>query len=286
LAEIFPDGPKPSERKAIVTIAVGEAMTTFWQRYSLPTWKKYATRYGYDVVAFSKPLDDSPRAQARSMSWQKLLVAGSPGLAGYDVIVWVDADIVINHRVAPCIASTMTSDRIGICEETEFPPAPLFSEMKKRYEQLVIADSAKRGIPHPLDPHRRYGFGPPAKVSFNGGLLVMRPALHRQFLEEVYTQYEDKGPHTLYEQVPLSHRLAETGLYETLDPKFNMQFSKLAAGLGMLVTSRPLADGRIGLIAALLNSSYFLHFAGVWAPLMNDLAFIDFDSDPFCVKRS
>jgi hypothetical protein len=65
-----------------------------------------------------------------------------------------------------------------------------------------------------------------------------------------------------------------------------VQFSKLAAGLGMLVTARPLADGRIGLIAALLNASYFLHFAGVWAALMNDLALIDFDRDPVSVKRS
>jgi hypothetical protein len=286
LAQTIPDGPKPSDRKAIVTFTIGEPMGAFWQKYSLPTWKKYATRHGYDLVVFNRPIDNSERAKARSISWQKLLLAGNPGLAAYDVIVWIDADIVINHRLAPCIASTMTSNRVGICEETEFPSAPLFSEMKKRYGQLVIADAAKRGILHPLDPHRRYGFAQPAKASFNGGLMVWRPAMHRQFLEEVYTQYEDKGPYTLYEQVPLSYRLAEAGLYETLDPKFNMQFSKLAAGLGMLLTPRPLADGRIGLIAALLNSCYFLDFAGVWALLMNDLSLIDFDQDPVSVRRS
>jgi hypothetical protein len=97
--------------------------------------------------------------------------------------------------------------------------------------------------------------------------------------QPVGTLYSDR-------QIELSHRLADTSLYETLDPKFNVQFSKLAAGLGLLVTSRPLADGRIGLIAALLNSCYFLHFAGVWALLMNDLALIDFDQDPVSVRRS
>jgi hypothetical protein len=271
-------------RKAIVTIVVGDLVQAFWQRYSRPTWQKYAERHGYDLVVIDKLMDTSLRARARSVAWQKLLIANDDRLGRYETVVWLDADIVINHHLAPCIAEGMRKDRIGICEETKFPPDPLFSEMSRQCKELILASSAKRGIPYPLDPHRRYGFSEPAKLSFNTGVMVLRPALHRRLLERVYTEFEDKGPDTLYEQVPLSHSIVESGLYEVLDPKFNVHFSKLAAGLGMLVTSRPLADGRIGLIAALLNVSYFLHFAGVWAVLMNDLALLDLDSNPMRVR--
>jgi hypothetical protein len=267
-------------RKAIVTIVIGDAMKAFWQRYSRPTWEKYAERHGYDLVVIDRPIDTSPRAAGRSVAWQKLLVTGDRRLTPYDVVVWLDADILINHHRAPCIASTMISDRIGICEEMKLPSDPLFSEVIRNWQNHVLFNSAKRRLAYPLDPHRRYGFSEPAKLNFNTGVMVLRPALHARLLGRVYEEYEDMGPGTLYEQVPLSYCIAESGLHEILDPKFNVHFVKLAAGLGMLAVARPVIDGRIALIAALLNVSYFLHFAGVWAKLMKDLALIELDHDP------
>src|SRR5262249_11172081 len=152
--------------------------------------------------------------------WQKLLIAGHPRARAYDVVVWIDADIVINHWLAPCIASSLSTDGIGICEETELPHEGLFSEMAKANLAFWQQAGEKVKIPHPLDPFRRYGFAERPARYFNTGVVVLRPALHREFLEGIYNRYEDKGPHCNYEQIPLSYELETKNKCEVIDPKY------------------------------------------------------------------
>lgn len=140
------------------------------------------------------------------------------------------------------------------------------------------------------NPFRRYGFAVQPSRFFNTGVMVLRPELHREFLENVYRRYEDRGPGHLYEQVPFSYELAKTGQYEIIDPKYNVLYLKFLIGFrypwmwnAIAAPSRAIVSGRAAFLAGLLTNMYFLHFAGVQS-LTQDLAFLNLDSDPIQLK--
>ncbi|HVT88122.1 MAG TPA: hypothetical protein VHD56_04660, partial [Tepidisphaeraceae bacterium] len=73
--------------KAIVTIIVGERYQKLWQTHARQSWEHYAQKHGYSLIVINQPLDPSPAAAQRSMSWQKLLVLGLPEVRTFDRIV-------------------------------------------------------------------------------------------------------------------------------------------------------------------------------------------------------
>lgn len=278
-------GTEGGMRKAIVTIVHGEDYLGRWRAYALPTWESYADRHGYSgIIAITAPLDASSRAQSRSIAWQKLLVAGHPEVREHDAAVWLDADIVINHQLAPCIVAAQSTDRIGLCEETQLPDHPLFSQMVGNIRSNLIEGCARLGIPHPLDPFKRYGLTDLPSKYFNTGVMVFRPREHGALFEAVYHGYEDRGPGRLYEQVPFSYEVARHGLYETLDPKFNVLYGKFYVAMGGHHAKRVVLDGRAAILAAILSNVYFLHFAGIQYA-MRDVDLLDFRSSPIRLRR-
>lgn len=269
------------QRKAIVTIVHGEHFQRTWKQFSRPNWRRYAERHRYELLVLDQPLDQSPRATARSIAWQKLLIASHPQARRYDVLVWIDADVVINHWRAPCIVASLSTDRIGVCEETELPREGLFSEMVKANLAFWEQAGERAKMPYPLDPFRRYGFAERPTRYFNTGVLVVRPALHREFLEDIYNRYEDKGPYCNYEQIPLSYEMERHNNCEVMDPKYNVLLVQLLLAFGYPHSRRSptLLSGRALFLGRLLSNIYFLHFAGVHH-LMPDLALIDSRSEP------
>ena len=273
-------------RKAIVTIVHGESYRRRWSAHALPTWRRYAARHGYrSIIVIDRPLDESERARSRSIAWQKLLVAGHPEVEKHDVAVWVDADIVMNHRLAPCVVSALTTDKVGVCEEMELPTDALFAQMVRTNEKNLLEGCARLGIPHPTDPFRRYGLSEPPERYFNTGVMVIRPREHRELLEAVYYGYEDKGPGCLYEQVPLSFEISRKRQYEVLDPKFNVLYGKFFVALGCGRAKFAVIDGRAAILGAILGNVYFLHFAGI-QHVMPDLGLLDLDASPIRLKRA
>ena len=271
--------------KVIVTIVHGDAYLQRWRAHALPTWRRYASRHGYaGIIALSQRLDESPRAAGRSVAWQKLLIAGHPDIQKHDVAVWIDADVVINHNTAPCIVEAQKTDKIGLCEEMQLPDHPLFSLMIARNEANLVDGCARMGIPHPLEPFKRYGLSETPARYFNTGVMVFRPRQHRELLEAVYHGYEDRGAGCLYEQVPFSYEIARRGMYEILDPKFNVLYGKFYIALGCNFAKRAVIDGRVAILAAILSNVYFLHFASIQY-LMPDLALLDFAHQPIRLKR-
>src|SRR3977135_1510492 len=89
-------------KNAIVTLAIGTAYSDRFEQLCRKNWTGYAERHGFDLFVIEEPLDSSERGTKRSPAWQKCLVLGVPGLAGYERVVWVDSDIVLNPA-APSI---------------------------------------------------------------------------------------------------------------------------------------------------------------------------------------
>ena len=44
-------------KKAIVTMAVGEAYVQAFETHARPNWVRYADRHGYDLFVLTEPID-------------------------------------------------------------------------------------------------------------------------------------------------------------------------------------------------------------------------------------
>jgi len=68
-------------KTAIVTIAIGAAYSARFRAHCERGWSRYADRHGFKLIVIETPLDQTPRAAARSPAWQKCLVL-RPDVAG------------------------------------------------------------------------------------------------------------------------------------------------------------------------------------------------------------
>ncbi len=252
-------------RTAIVTLLLGRPYQLAWHDLCEPGWRAYADRHGYDIIAIERPLDVTPRAMARSPAWQKCLVLQPSIVGGYDRVVWVDADIVINPN-APAVTGTVPIEKIGAVDESVYPTL----DAHQAFWQRMVAQT-KDGNPalariwqSYLDPRDYHGFwGLPRRGDHivQTGVLVLSPRHHRELLEYVYYSYENKGgPELSYEMRPLSFEIQERNLHHWIDARFNATFNVI---LSQANAEQPIStqERLFDLIRRSLSSNYFLHFA-------------------------
>ena len=103
----------------MVTIAIGETYHASWKKSCEPNWKQYADKYKFDLICLEQPLDSSEGARNRSVAWQKCLILGQDFASGYDQIVWIDSDIMINS-CAPDITTGVPLDKVGAVQDESF----------------------------------------------------------------------------------------------------------------------------------------------------------------------
>lgn len=257
------------ERTALVTLTLGRPYQTMWSRIAAPSWRRYAERHGYDVIAIDGPPDTSPRAGARSPAWQKCLILGAAGPAQYDRVVWVDADIVV-HPEAPPIAAAVPHRTIGAVDEYASPdPTTYRAALPRMYAAWRQAGQPFLDNPTPREYYATRGLPASYDQVVQTGVLVMSPEWHRELLETVYARYEDPGGARWGEMGPLSHEILKAGLVHWLDPRFNAPFSVWRA----LACPGPAAidaDATLARRAAemAMERSFFLHFGGRHADML------------------
>ncbi len=248
-------------RTALVTLILGWPYRLVWREVCEPTWSAYAARHGYDVIAIDRPLDTSKRAAMRPLYWQKLLVL-RPDLAnGYDRVVWIDADIVINPE-APSVTDGVPIEKIGLTDESRFP-----SPQEHRDLQLRMANTHERAgnLAHAAVARTSAATSPAPQT----GVMVLSPRHHRAILEAVYHDKEQDIP--VAEQVYAGRAILENDLAHWIDPRFNA----LVYCLKIIEHRRAAIDTEAKLIAAIrqwISRHYFLHFAAEHALLSTALA--------------
>lgn len=213
-----------SNRYLIVTIALGTSYRELWQKYCQANWRKYADANGCDLMCIDTPLDNSERAQRRSASWQKCLILSQPWSDAYERIIWLDADILINTNAAPWIAEGVPADKVGGVAAFSTPSRPLYLQaMERAYAYWDALNIPTIREYTPLEYYTHFGLEPlPLDEVVQGGVLVLAPSHHRQLLEKIYYEYEDKGsPHWHYEMRPLSYELLKADCVHWLDFRFN-----------------------------------------------------------------
>jgi hypothetical protein len=254
----------PVTKTAIVTLAIGEAYRQRFEQLCRRNWAAYAGRHGFDLIVYEQPLDVSERARARSPAWQKCLVLGTPELAGYGRVVWVDSDILINPA-APSILDGVPEERIGATDEHAFPTC----EIRQVLLQQIIAAAPQTGVFNAdywrgwMDAggwHHWLGLPSGQKHIVQTGVLVMSPKHHRDMLEHVYHGYEDRGFN--YEMRPLSHEIQARSLPHWIDPRFNALVWWMFLAESLRGNAIDTADDMREFLRDCLRRSYFLHFAG------------------------
>ncbi|MBL8671001.1 MAG: hypothetical protein JNK11_10160 [Alphaproteobacteria bacterium] len=260
----------PSNRKAIATLAIGPHYESLWRSHCEASWHAYAERHGYDVIAVTQPLDTSDRARARSPAWQALLVLSQDWSAKYDRIAWVDSDIVLNYREAPCILDACPEELVGAVEEYDtFGPMlkQVIKERSRKYWQTlaIVPDELKAAHKGEADPYSAYGLPRTFPHHLNCGVLAASPRRHRALFEHIYYGYEDKGsPAWNYHNWPMAFELQDRKVLHLLDPRFNfvLFYFMLLFAPAVHPLLPTLSGGRLAVRAA-FKMSWFLHFAGV-----------------------
>lgn len=239
--------------KAIVTIVTGDAYTHVWRTKALPSWERYAQRHGYEIIVFDQPLDDSPKAQERSPSWQKLLVLGHPRVAPFERVLWLDADVIVNDAVAPCPVEQTPPQYIGAVRDQALASHPPLAHVLTRINNSFHGTAAE--LTRYLFENN--GLSVAGDYLLNGGVLVLSPQ-HRELLEHVYHTYQ-QGPLSYFEQVGLSWELLTHKLHHQIDPRFNLLWLERQALMAPF--SQWTVSTRSICMAAALDDCFFLHFA-------------------------
>lgn len=268
-------------RKALVTLLIGDSYRQGWQAHYRSTWAAYAERYGYDIVTIGDWIDSGPTARARSPHWQKCLILEHPDVRGYADVVWLDADVLINHHEAPCIVSAHGGEGIGALSYNALNRAdPRRLAAREERSRRLFADlqgeTPERTAVSAGDRYRRAGLPDDVDDWTNTGVLVLKPR-HRELLRHVYeTGIENE--HSLFDNMALSYHIMAAGEFAPFDPRFNtdLYFELLEsypfllfAEYGSSLLLRTLAINTIFL------NSFFLHFVGgVGASLRSDVQLV------------
>jgi hypothetical protein len=239
--------------KAIATIVIGDVFKSMWFDGNLGDCaNRYCGRHGYDLIVFDDYLDKSDFGLSRPPHWQKLLILESERLAAFDDVVWLDADILINHHRAPCIVSQKKTGKIGCVtlDSTEMiTPAKRDNRWKRRNAAPVT------------QWYQHFGLGADVDQWTNTGVLALTKA-HKDLLRFVYdTGQEKEGFHQ--ENGPLSYHIFKNGLAEPLDPRFNFSWTaEVVEHYPFLFSDDYYNDYVVSSLCvnAAWHNSYFMHF--------------------------
>jgi hypothetical protein len=268
---------KQSNDRAIVTLAIGDSYVANFMRHTRPTWERYCRKHGYDLILLTEPIDPKRDATRKSIHWQKLLIGTIPQLREYAGLAWLDGDILINDRLAPCLFSQVRGGGIGVVDGSDwFYRADDVFNIHSRYLLLNYFMKRKRGgtLPRGVDKvtitdgdlaeyYRFLGFPGRAERMINTGLFVFSPAAHSDFLVEVYRKYDRDFMD--FENTPLSYELQAGGRAEYIDKRFNVVWSAVAAEHYPFLFNEDLVADHAALLRLCANAAfrnaYFLHFA-------------------------
>lgn len=249
-------------RKALVTVAIGDYTIDYWNRWFRPTWERYAERHGYDIVVIRDYVDGNPHN--RTANWQKLKIFDHPDAAPYEDVVWLDADILINYHSAPCVVDHHSSDLVGLVSDKEayFSVASVTDNLRRRLQ----TENGWDRIFTPREVYQRAGMEEVDDYA-NTGVMVLKRSRHHALFNEIYETYGEH-PTSAKEEAPTVWHLFRNGLVKPIDPRFNRIYLWVltehypALKQGRLRTSgNPAHDAMLKMAATTgwLNA-WFLHF--------------------------
>lgn len=270
-------------KKAIVTLTIGAEYERLFDVYCRFNWEKYCDKYGYDLIIINNPLDNSLRAAKRSPAWQKLLILSQEWSANYEIIVWIDADVLINTKHSDDICLKVPVEKVGAVETYSIPTKELYNISLTRIYHYYDENNIKyinNLLPQSYYTNRGIAGNNLSEV-VQTGVFVSSPRYHREIFEHIYYKYEDtKGAEWNYEMPAMSYELIKSGMVHWISPRFNFCVMDIIAAfypellfqknnnshiwMKILKKYLPLksADHESDCLNNIFDLSVFMHFAG------------------------
>lgn len=232
----------------LVTIAIGENYLTQYNDLFYKSHKNYAQKNNYDFKVITDFLDKNIKHRS-SISFNKILVCNQEWSMNYDFIIFVDADILININSPPIHNYIDYGNSIGIIDEYSQPTKERRIKIQKQNGWETSA----------TDYYNLCGLNIETDMVFNSGVLVMKPKIHKDFLQNLYNKYilqslsHNRGFH--FEQSCIGYELQKNKIYKVIDNRFNAIWNLINIDNFENIT-----------LDKYFNENYFIHFAGGYMP--------------------
>lgn len=230
----------------LVTLAIGEAYLKQYELLFKQSQENYAKRYKYDFKVITDFLDKDKNNQLKStITFNKILVCSQEWSKDYDLIIFVDADILISVWAPPLHNYMDYENLIGMVDEFSQPTKAKRLELHKRQKWEANA----------VEFYKLCDLDIETDMVFNTGVMVMQPKIHADFLEGIYKKYIEKSKtHKrgyIFEETCISYEMQKNNLYKILPNKFNALWALIAWDN---IDNILLED--------FFRDNYFTHFAG------------------------
>lgn len=217
---------KSENKKALVTMAIGLKYLEIFNQYAKSEFKTYCERFGYDLICITEPLDHSERAQNRSPAWQKLLVLSQPWSCDYERILWLDTDILINHKNATDIAENIPLDKVGAVDQYSIPSKELYRLAFEEYYLNKYNEIPKLNNLSAASYYKNNGLQGVEGLTevVQTGVWIASPAYHKEIFERIYDDYDDINQEVVsdqYEMPFMSYELITNDQIYWIQNQFN-----------------------------------------------------------------
>ena len=226
----------------LVSLAIGEMYLQMYNAIFRQSHEDYARRYGYDFRVVTEYLDED-LLHKDLITFQKALLFSQEWSYDYDLIIFIDADIIINMN-SPAIHPVCDPDKINIVNEFAQPTKELRRALQERCAWETTA----------TEYYKLSGFDIETDIAPNTGVIVACPKLHGAYLRNIYETYKETAINHrrgyIYEQSAIGYSLVRDSMYSLLPNRWN--------GLWMI---NKFIDSSLDLID-FANATCFIHFAG------------------------
>ena len=227
----------------LTTIAIGDKYLNEYTHLFYESQRNYASKHGYDFKVITDFLDKTVMNR-HTISFNKILVCNQEWSKEYDMIIFIDADILININSPPIHNYVDYGTCIGIINEYSQPTTEKRIQIQTRMGWETSA----------TEYYKLCGLDINTYMVFNSGVLVMQPKLHNAFLVNIYNKYvmesigHYRGFH--FEQSCIGYEIQKANMYKVLDNKFNA------------VWALTKLDNPSFSLNTFFKENYFIHFAG------------------------
>jgi hypothetical protein len=228
----------------LVTIAIGDRYLQIYNYLFRKSQEAYAKKYGYDFKVITEFLDNRLHHPS-TISFNKILVCSQDWSSQYDIIIFVDADILINNNAPPLHLYKDYETKIGIADEWSQPTFERRTALQKSMGWETTASEYYKISNLIIETN----------TVLNTGVLVLQPKYHRVFLEDIYYKYvknaigNSRGFH--FEQSAIGYELQKANMFTIISNEFNALW-------GLVKTEKQ----NTKMLDEFFQENHFIHFAG------------------------
>ena len=260
-------------RNILATVAIGEKYYEPWEKYALPSWRKYCERYDLGLIVFTSDLVSQTDATWKKATWQTLLIGDAlkSKLPLVNNVCYLDSDILINHT-APNVFENYDPATIGLTSLRKNLPYPYENTLRrvaylrnKYYSNTYPLDSALFISVEDLYKFHNLPVQPDEVCC---GFYVFNVQNHSEQLKKSFGNY-DRTIQSITaggSQTHFNYEVQSNFTISWFDYKFQaIWLFEMAWKYPFLYNFGKENKALIKeCIEASLFTNYFLHFAGLW----------------------